>query len=449
MVELTLRDTSGNMRQVRTSSDRATGLLDGIDIQFKSQAAQMAGIGGLEAGLHFENAEQITFNVGGVFAVTASIAAGDWTLEGITRNINSFIFSAGQTLVGGGDPNGTEFANSLKATVVDGQIRVSWVPPVSVSSANGTIQISGASAATTIGFLNGTYSGFVQGTKNEAETVWGYSRYNDPSTNITAGTVVNLNLYDGNPALAPLAFALDATLGTAQAELQTADMKLFTEFQASINQALQAAGIEIRVDQVGSTMAFTSLRVGRENRDGQIPLESVVQLTVDDGVAGATAADRWLALRFGIEDGQSRGSGDANFQIHIVDNTPQFQIGADQGQSMKVSFTDMSAEALGVDKLDMTTVAGAQKALAKLNQAIDKVSAERSKLGAFQNRLEYAINNLRTTNTNLTSAESRLRDVDVSQEMIEFTRNQIINQSGMAMLAQANTLPQGVLQLLQ
>ncbi len=445
MVELTLRDASGNMRQVRTSSDRATGLLDGIDVQFKSQAAQMAGVGGLEAGLNFANAETFTIRVGGVFTVNASIAAGDWTLEGITRNLNSIIYSAGQTLGG----NGPEYAKGLKATVVDGQIRINWEPPSNVSSANGTIQISGASAATTIGFLNGTYSGFIQGSKNESQVVWGYTRYNAPSTQITAGTVINLNLYDGNTAGTTLAFALDPTLGTAQTDLQTADMKRFTTFQASINQALQAAGIKIRVDQVGSTMAFTSLRVGRENRDGQTALESVVQLTVDDGIAGVTAGDKWLAMRFGIEDGQARGSGDANFQIHIVDNTPQFQIGADQGQSMKVSFANMSAESLGVDKLDMTTIAGAQKALAKLNQAIDKVSAERSKLGAFQNRLEYAINNLRTTHTNLTAAESRLRDVDVSKEMIEFTRSQIISQSGMAMLAQANTLPQGVLQLLR
>jgi flagellin len=83
-----------------------------------------------------------------------------------------------------------------------------------------------------------------------------------------------------------------------------------------------------------------------------------------------------------------------------------------------------------------------------LNKALDSVSAERSKLGAFQNRLEYAVNNLRNTHSNLTAAESRIRDADIAMEMIEFTRNQIIQQSGTAMLAQANMVPQGVLQLL-
>ncbi|MEW6712099.1 MAG: flagellin, partial [Candidatus Riflebacteria bacterium] len=128
---------------------------------------------------------------------------------------------------------------------------------------------------------------------------------------------------------------------------------------------------------------------------------------------------------------------------------PQFQIGADQGQNMEVSMSDMSAAALEVDKLDLTTVAGSQRAIGKLNRAIDMVSAERSKLGAFQNRLEYAINNLRSTHSNLSSAESRIRDADIANEMIEFTRNQIVSQSGTAMLAQANLIPQGVLQLLQ
>jgi flagellin len=109
---------------------------------------------------------------------------------------------------------------------------------------------------------------------------------------------------------------------------------------------------------------------------------------------------------------------------------------------------DMSASALGVDNLDMTTVKGARDALTRINKGLDMVSSERSKLGAFQNRLEYAINNIRSTSSNLTAAESRIRDADIAMEMIEFTRNQIVSQAGTAMLAQANLLPQSVLSLL-
>ena len=77
------------------------------------------------------------------------------------------------------------------------------------------------------------------------------------------------------------------------------------------------------------------------------------------------------------------------------------------------------------------------------------VSTERSNLGAFQNRLEHTTNNLQTSNENLTSAESRIRDLDMAEEMTNFTRNNILNQAGQAMLAQANQLPQGILQLLK
>jgi flagellin len=156
-----------------------------------------------------------------------------------------------------------------------------------------------------------------------------------------------------------------------------------------------------------------------------------------------------MVQRLGISEGNVKGSGDANFKLHVVNNSPQFQIGADQGQSMGLAISDMSATALGVDRVNLTTAEGANKAIGLLNRAIDKVSAERSKLGSYQNRLEYAINNLRNTHSNLTSSESRIRDADIAMEMIEFTRNQIVNQSGTAMLAQANMAPQGVLQLLK
>jgi flagellin len=116
---------------------------------------------------------------------------------------------------------------------------------------------------------------------------------------------------------------------------------------------------------------------------------------------------------------------------------------------MKVSFSEMSAKALGIDNLDMTTVEGAELAIGKLNKAIDLVSAERSKLGAFQNRLEHAITNLRNMHVNSSASESRIRDADIALEMIEFTRNQVVSQSANAMLAQANTNAAGVLSLLR
>jgi len=224
-------------------------------------------------------------------------------------------------------------------------------------------------------------------------------------------------------------------------------MVFFSNFQATVNEQLNAATIGMRVDQIGGAIAFTSTRVGKENVDGAAAISSLVSFKTSGSASLFLRNAIWN--QFGIMDGTAKGSGDKNFMVHIVAEDPQFQIGADQGQAMRVSLSNMSAEALGVDNLDMTSIAGSATALGRINKAIDKVSGERSKLGAFQNRLEYAINNLRTTSSNLTSAESRIRDTDIAAEMIEFTRNQIVSQSGTAMLAQANLVPQGVLQLLR
>jgi flagellin len=96
--------------------------------------------------------------------------------------------------------------------------------------------------------------------------------------------------------------------------------------------------------------------------------------------------------------------------------------------------------------LDVTTSEKASAALSVINDAIEKVSGQRSSLGAFQNRLEHTINNLSTSAENLVASESRIRDVDMAKEMMEFTKQNILSQAAQAMLAQANQQPQGVLQ---
>ncbi len=125
------------------------------------------------------------------------------------------------------------------------------------------------------------------------------------------------------------------------------------------------------------------------------------------------------------------------------------QIGANAGQTMFISISDMRADAIGVADLDISTKFGAQTAIETVQNAIEKVSSQRSSLGAMQNRLEHTINNLGASSENLTAAESRIRDVDMAKEMMNFTKSNIISQAATAMLAQANQQPQGVLQLLR
>jgi flagellin len=154
--------------------------------------------------------------------------------------------------------------------------------------------------------------------------------------------------------------------------------------------------------------------------------------------------------------------------------TISLQIGANKGQTFDVKISDMRALKLGVsgsmaaaagtfagasltDKtashteysVAVTGKTSAGVAVSLINAAINTVSTERAKLGAFQNRLEHTIANLNTSSENLTSAESRIRDVDMAKEMMNFTKTNILNQAAQAMLAQANQAPQGVLQLLR
>ncbi|MEJ9281712.1 flagellin [Ureibacillus thermosphaericus] len=127
----------------------------------------------------------------------------------------------------------------------------------------------------------------------------------------------------------------------------------------------------------------------------------------------------------------------------------KFHIGANKDQSIQLSISSMTATSLGIDSVSISSQNGANNAIDTINTALEKVSTLRSKLGAVQNRLEHTINNLGATSENLSAAESRIRDVDMAKEMMEFTKNNILLQAAQSMLAQANQQPQGVLQLLR
>ena len=139
----------------------------------------------------------------------------------------------------------------------------------------------------------------------------------------------------------------------------------------------------------------------------------------------------------------------ASFFIHVAPRGFNLQIGANQGQTIRSFIEDMSAGALGVEGLLIVDGSLAEEAISIVDVAMQRVSSQRSRLGAIQNRLESTIRNLDVAAENLTASESRIRDVDVAAETMTSTRNQILLQAGVAALAQANQLPQSVLQLLQ
>ncbi|WJM07859.1 flagellin Hag [Paenibacillus sp. PK1-4R] len=159
--------------------------------------------------------------------------------------------------------------------------------------------------------------------------------------------------------------------------------------------------------------------------------------------------------------------GSASTGAHASASNLTFHIGANAAQNISLTIKAMDAGTLKVagagastaasntagattnDGISISSQASADGAITTINDAIETVSAERSKLGAYQNRLEHTINNLGTTSENLSAAESRIRDVDMAKEMMNQTKNNILAQASQAMLAQANQQPQAVLQLLR
>ena len=129
--------------------------------------------------------------------------------------------------------------------------------------------------------------------------------------------------------------------------------------------------------------------------------------------------------------------------------TKNLQVGSLCGQKITVSIDNMSATALGVDTLKVTSFANAGAAMKSVQSAISMVSEQRSYLGALQNRLEHTVANLDNISENTQSAESRIRDTDMAEEMVTYSKNNILAQAGQSMLAQANQSTQGVLSLLQ
>ena len=141
-------------------------------------------------------------------------------------------------------------------------------------------------------------------------------------------------------------------------------------------------------------------------------------------------------------------AGDIDFDVTDM-GTMTLHIGANENQEMDIRIPEISSESLYIDDADVRTVGGAGKAITKFDDAISQVTSTRSKLGAYQNRLESSVASLDTFEENMTDALSRLTDVDMADEMTNYTQQNVLNQAAISVLTQANDLPQQVLQILQ
>ncbi len=245
--------------------------------------------------------------------------------------------------------------------------------------------------------------------------------------------------------------AADVTL---EADLTIAQQSaLLSALSNGITVAVSAAdAVTVDDDQLeGFTLTYAAGDITVEDAEGTLLATIELTGTADGGAAGGTAV---LSFTGGNADGkalelQIGATSSTADKIDVSINKMNAESLLVQADGTTSALVDLSEDGDGsLMSLDMTTPEAASAAIDSINRAIEKVSTQRAGLGAVQNRLEQTIENLSTTAENMSAAESRIRDVDMAKEMTNFTKNSILSQASQAMLAQANALPQGVLQLL-
>jgi len=242
---------------------------------------------------------------------------------------------------------------------------------------------------------------------------------------------VNVTNYDG---------------ANADVEMTGPDGSVYTSSGAAIGVDLTLGGITFNFDTHGITGNGT---IQFDFTCNNLNIDLSGAKTVDGATIAAYAGETLNIGGFQFAVRSGHGANGNNAVLNVTDKAVQFQIGANASQTTSLAINNMSSTALGISGVDISSKTGANLAITTISTALDTVSSERSKLGAYQNRLEHTIANLGTSSENLTAAESRIRDVDMAAEMMEFTKKNILAQAGTAMLAQANQRPQSVLQLLQ
>lgn len=227
----------------------------------------------------------------------------------------------------------------------------------------------------------------------------------------------------------------DYTIETAGLLGTSSATDVATALQNAINAA--ATRYDAAKGTTGTDDAINGKIAVKLNANGALEFTNTSgkKIGFNDVDGGTTAATLGIST-------EGKNSMNGGLTLQIGDTAADFN-------QLTVSVGDMSSSSLGIGGISIATQSGAKAAVDKIKSAINSVSSTRGDLGAIQNRLEHTINNLGVTTENMTAAESRIRDVDMADEMMSYTKNNILVQASQAMLAQANQLPQGVLQLLQ
>lgn len=323
-------------------------------------------------------------------------------------------------------------------------------------------QIAGVSVATDNAGDGISVIEIADGTMSEIHDM--LQRLNELSVKASTGTLTEQDRKIINKEAQQLKEEIDRISGEAEFNGQkildgSFDLKGYTD---NVDVKVAYYGDEVKAGEY----QVTDLKIGTD-KDGELDsAKSSVTITGPDGqtVAGAKVS--------GVDGNIATITGDNGFELKLeirsgiqkdvvttVNNFNKMelagfgamdtQIGANEGQQLGIRIPRISCLNMGIESLDLTTAEGATKAIDQVDAAIKYVSEARSRIGAYQNRLEHTVSSLDITSENMTAAYSRIMDTDMAEEMTEYTTLQVLSQASTSMLAQANERPSQVLQLLQ
>ncbi|MBF0290516.1 MAG: flagellin [SAR324 cluster bacterium] len=403
------------------------------------------------------------------------------TAEGALSEVNRLLVDVRQLAIHASN-EGVNDEKMLAADQAEIENALSTIDRISNISQFGTKRLLNGSRGAN-GVTNGAGLQFVgAGPTTNSSPVEGYSIKIDQvatKSEIVGETALSQELIDAGETLTVSEGGKNVSFTTKAGETATSTLnELQTRIQeAGLDLELirgQDGAIGLRHKKFGSehTFSVASSTAGVLSKVGDVTNEAVRGQDVKGTINGEEAVGRGqiltgkenapnvsgLAVRYtgvkATEEDQIAGT------VSVFQNSLKFQVGANEGQTAAVSIRNMAPRALAqgmntksnfksLSDINVTSFQGAQDAIQMVDKAIDQTSEERGKLGAFQkNTLQSNLNNLRVAAENLTAAESVIRDSDMAAEMADFTRNQIMTQTSMAMLAQANQKEQSVLSLL-
>ena len=377
-----------------------------------------------------------TSNVAGAqinFTVGASGKGGEnavWDAKGLKVNVN---------LVSGKSYTDAEIQDLIDNATQPKDAGMTGAPAdITFKSANGVITAAAATTTATVAGLRATGTNSADVLKLVGDAKSGAHGSSDQIT-FTANTYGTSA--DTNQAQ-EITISTDVEAGKERVEVTTAakpaDPAAGTAAAAAKITLHLSTGVEYSEEDIANILKEAGY-------DYSVKLEDATN--TDGDADGKILFNVKGTAKVAITDGAGVGKD----SVASTGKGLTFQIGANgvADQRVTLNVDDMSSSALKVANISVATRDGANKAIDVVDNAINTVSMQRAGLGALQNRLEHTINSLDVANENLTSAESAIRDTDMAKEMMKFTKQQILSQASQAMLAQANQLPQGVLQLLQ